>query len=48
MGIVWNNTRWYAGTSAVFHTYNYSKSQFSTNNMFGNVNFYVGFNFGKR
>lgn len=48
LGVVWNNTRWYFGSSAVFHTYHYSKSQFSTNNMFGNVNFYVGYNFSKR
>lgn len=47
-GLIWNNTKWYVGTSAVFHTYNYKKSSFWTNNMFGSVNFYVGFNFGKR
>ncbi len=47
-GLVWNNTRWYAGTSAVFHTYNYRHAQFYTNSTFGSVNFYVGFNFGKR
>ena len=47
-GLIWNNTKWYAGASAVFHTYNYKKSAFWTNNMFGSVNFYVGFNFGKR
>lgn len=48
IGLVWNNMRWYAGTSAVFHSYYYKKGQFSTNTMFGNVNIYVGFNFGKR
>ena len=47
-GLVWNNTRWYAGANAIFHTYNYEKSQFATNSMFGNVNVYVGFNFGQR
>lgn len=47
-GVVWNNTKYYAGMSAIFHTYNYSKSQFSTNSTFGNVNIYVGFNFGNR
>ena len=47
-GIVWNNGRWYAGASAIFHTYNYEKSQFSTNSTFGNLNFYVGVNFGDR
>ena len=47
-GIVWNNTKWYAGASAIFHSYNYHKSQFSTNNTFGNLNFYVGFNFSAK
>lgn len=47
-GVVWNNTKWFAGANAIFHTYSYRKSQFSTNNIFGNFNVYVGFNFGKR
>lgn len=47
-GIVWNNTRWYAGANSVFHAYNYKKSRFSTNNIFGSVNIYVGFNFGRK
>lgn len=45
-GIVWNNTRWYAGSSAIFHSYNYKKNRFSATNYFGSLNFYVGFNFG--
>lgn len=48
MGIVWNNTKWFAGANTILHAYNYKKSQFSTNNIFGSVNFYVGYNFGKR
>ncbi|MBQ6652252.1 MAG: DUF4421 domain-containing protein [Prevotella sp.] len=47
-GIVWNNTRWYAGTSAIMHAYNYNKKEFSTNNIFGSINIYVGFNFMRR
>ncbi len=47
-GLVWNNTRWYAGASAIIRTYNYRKRQFATNNIFGNLNFYVGYNFGAR
>lgn len=47
-GLVYNNMRWYAGASAVFHTYYYKKQQFSTNTTFGNVNIYIGFNFGRR
>lgn len=47
-GVVWNNNRWYAGASTILHSYNYSKKRFSTNNVFGNLNIYVGFNFCKR
>lgn len=47
-GIVWNNTKWYAGASTVIHSYNYKKEQFSTNNWFGSFNIYVGVNFGKK
>lgn len=47
-GLVWNNSKWYAGANAIFHSYNYRKSQFSTNTIFGSINIYIGFNFGKR
>lgn len=47
-GIVYNNMKWYVGANSIFHTYNYRKSQFYTNSLFGSVNVYVGFNFGKR
>lgn len=47
-GLVYNNTRWYAGTSAIIRSYNYRKSRFSANNTFGSLNFYVGYNFGKK
>ena len=46
VGVVWNNTRWYAGASAIFHSYNYKKDRFSATNYFGSLNFYIGFNFG--
>lgn len=46
VGLVWNNMRWYSGASAVFHSYNYRKSNFSANTMFGNVYIYAGYNFG--
>ena len=48
LGIVWNNTKWFAGASAIFHSYNYKQQQFYTNNTFGSINFYFGFNFLKR
>ena len=47
-GIVWNNTRWFAGMSAIIHSYSYRKTQFSTNNNFGSLNFYVGMNFKRK
>ena len=47
-GVVWNNTKYYAGMSTILHSFNYRKSQFSTNNMFGSLNFYVGINIGKK
>lgn len=47
-GLVYNNMRWYAGASAILHAYNYRSEHFSTNNVFGSVNLYVGFNFGRR
>ncbi len=48
VGVVWNNTRFFAGALAQIHSYNYSKEQFSLNNTFGNVNIYVGLNIGKK
>lgn len=47
-GIVWNNTKWYAGASVIVRAYNYHKSRFATNNIFGDFNIYVGLNFGPR
>ena len=47
-GLVWNTSKWYAGASAIVHSYNYNKSQFSTSNYFGCVNLYFGVNFGKK
>ena len=46
--VVYNNTHWYAGASAIVRSYNYHKSRFEANNIFGNVNFYIGYNFGKK
>ena len=45
-GIVYNNTRWYAGASAILHTNNYRKERFETYNVFGCLNIYTGYNFG--
>ena len=45
-GIVYNNDRFYAGASAIVRAYNYRKSRFQANNVFGSLNIYVGYNFG--
>ena len=45
LGLVYNNTRWYAGCSAIFRTNNYHTSNFTANNIFGSLNAYIGYNF---
>ncbi|MBR1388084.1 MAG: DUF4421 domain-containing protein [Prevotella sp.] len=45
-GVVYNNTRWYVGASAILHTNNYRTSRFTANNIFGSFNAYIGYNFG--
>ena len=45
-GMVYNNTRWYAGWSAILRTNNYHTSRFTANNIFGSFNAYIGYNFG--
>ena len=45
-GLVYNCMRWYAGASIILRSYNYRKSRFSTNNTFGSMNIYIGYNFG--
>jgi len=48
LGLVYNNMDWYAGSSLIVHAYNYDQTRFATNNIFGNLNIYVGFNFGAK
>ncbi len=45
-GLVWTNGKMFAGASAIVHSYNYSKSNFYTNNVFGSFNAYFGINLG--
>jgi hypothetical protein len=44
-GMVYNNTRWYAGWSAILRSNNYHTSRFTANNIFGSFNAYIGYNF---
>lgn len=46
--LVYNTSKWYAGANGIFHAYNYKKNHFQTNNVFGNVTLYIGYNFGKK
>lgn len=45
IGLVYNNAHHFGGLSLIIHSFNYKKNQFSINNSFGSVNFYVGLNF---
>lgn len=45
---VYNNSKWFFGMSSTLNAFNYNKSNFSINNIFGNLNFYIGFNFGRK
>ena len=45
-GLVYNNMRWYTGANVILHSYNYHKSRFSANHIFGSLNIYLGMNFG--
>lgn len=46
--LVYNNMKWFAGTSAILHYYSYNKGEFHTANWLATLNIYAGFNFGKR
>lgn len=48
VGIVWNNSRWFAGANAVYHTYHYHQNHLEADNIFGTLNLYFGFNFWRR
>ena len=48
LGVIWINSQWYFGAYGVLHSYTYRKSQFQTNNYFGNINVYIGINFGRK
>jgi hypothetical protein len=45
-GLIYNNTKWYAGANAIVRTYRYRKERFVANNVLGEVCLFVGYNFG--
>lgn len=47
-GIVFNNSKYFAGAALVLHTYDYRKPNLSVTNSFGTLRLYAGFNFWKK
>jgi len=48
VGIVYNDSKYFAGASLVMHTYDYRTKNFYLNNSFGTIRVYAGFNFKKK
>lgn len=48
VGLIWTNTKWFAGGSYVFHTYHFHDRGIQMNNFFQKAYLYVGFNFWPR
>lgn len=48
IGIVYNNSRWFAGSSLIHYFFNYKKDNFYFSNSRLYINVYVGYNFGRR
>ena len=44
-GVVYNNSKYFVGTSFLGRTYDYKQNNFSLNNGFGTLQIYAGFNF---
>lgn len=47
-GLVWNNSKYYIGTSFINYIYGYNRGYFNLRNSISYLNFYVGFNFHQR
>ena len=47
-GLVWNNSKWFAGASLVSHLYDYRRDRFSLTNSINYLNIYVGFCFNRK
>lgn len=45
VGLVYNNTRYFAGISFILRSFSYKNKSISFNNSFGSINLYFGFNF---
>lgn len=47
-GLVWNNTRWFAGASFVTHLYDFQKDNYSVSNNISYLNIYAGLVFNRK
>lgn len=47
-GLVWNNSKYFAGVSAVTHIYDYKKADYSLSNFINYINIYAGFMFHRK
>lgn len=47
-GLVWNNSKWFAGASLVSHLYDYRRDRFALTNSINYLNIYVGFCFNRK
>ncbi len=48
VGLVWNNSHWFAGASFISHLYTYRNTRLSLTNSINYCNAYVGFFFGRK
>jgi len=48
LGLVYNDTKYFAGASFILHSFNYKNEQVRLHNAFGSLNFYIGFNFKRK
>ena len=48
VGLVWNNSHYFAGASVITHAYDYTKNKYSLSNYIHYVNIYAGFMFNKK
>ena len=48
VGLVYNNSKYFAGMSFRFHSFDYKNRKVGMNNSFAYLNFYVGMNFKKK
>ncbi len=48
VGITYNNSKYFVGASLVMNTFGYRSELFNSNNSFGTIRIYAGFNFWKK